>query len=1340
MIMKKQLFIVSVLFCVLPIICFADNYVIINQVMYDTPLNEQPNISPCSNGEYIELYNAGTTIVHLQGWRITGGSQSEIWTFGTNDSIPAGGFLILACKRGKTNTFVLSDLYNQLTGTNHTIVYQNKIMLDNTNGETVTLYNAQNDIVDQMSYGNSNHLYATNANNLSGDSCISLHRTGMEFDADGKVIQGTGQWRTELVSFDSIMLPYETYSENYIIGGQPLPTGENYIISVSPLDPTTRVTITDVSVSVSSSVRTQTAIQYYDGLGRPDEHIAIETSPSGKDLVQVTNYTGLKRVDQQWLPVPMQTEGQRIDVSSVKTQTQSYYEDNRPFVETIYENSALNRIAGNKRQGDTWASHPTSNIYSVNTTSDNVRVYTVLNNGKLKTTGAVYPSRTLYKTTEADEDGKQVTTYTDKLGKTVMEDRAGNSTYYVYDNLERLRFVLPHIPSSKLADGEYTLSDSTLRAAAYCYNYDDRGNVIYKRLPGCEPQYMVYDQLGQLVLKQDGNQRAEDKWIMCAYDSLGRNLYTAEIQLPQSHDDYIAFFADKWQVEHYRNNPSNISITGTGYGSTLLGNSNLNLLTLNYYDNYEFINILPIQIRQELQYSQLSGYGEKYDNVTGLLTGTRVYNLSESGFTETAYFYDEKGRVVQNRSIRGPDNYQTVTSTEYLFDGSVAQQLTEQETENNLVREHYRYTYDHAGRPINTYYQLNNDAEITLSAFSYDSIGNLAQNLFHNNIDTIWYSYDMRNMLTETNNKHFSERLYYADNLPLHASPCYNGNISAARIAQTDTAFTFDYTYDALNRLTESVQEDNNQTKPSEWFQYDSIGNITRLQRYSGPRLMDDLTFTYQPNGNLLLSVKDEGLDANRYGMIEYYDRCYDPLIENNDMRYDANGNLIYDADRDISVIRYNILNLPDTIQFVNGNQIVNLYDASGKKYKSIYYTNLSTSATSYYEIAHYPLEADTIWYNITKYDGNIETRYSRIDTTRRIFNSIGYFADSTYYHYIQDHLGNNCAVVHSVADTLVQSTIYYASGVPMAQSLGPNVPLLNYTALGVQYTENFGWDVQPYLYNGKEFVEVHGLNEYDSQARWYYAPIMRTTTMDPLAEKYYHISPYAWCANNPVNVIDPNGRDIRWESKREGKIYQQYKKVVNSRESKAAKEVAKINKKLQKNPKNRAALLVKLAKAEQKLGTYQQIQCELAAMEGPGNIFVIRTAKGDWGVTTQNPETKEVYINITSDDDQAIMSVSHELCHGYQYLDGRLDFSEDGEGGGELYDLTDEREAIQRQNLFDPSLNGYSDDTVDALTEIQLENNYPELSIYRRDPRPAPIDVRPQILIYRPDEERSPR
>ena len=59
--------------------------------------------------------------------------------------------------------------------------------------------------------------------------------------------------------------------------------------------------------------------------------------------------------------------------------------------------------------------------------------------------------------------------------------------------------------------------------------------------------------------------------------------------------------------------------------------------------------------------------------------------------------------------------------------------------------------------PENT---LNED-EIILSEYSYDNTGRLVQNLLHNQKDTIRYSYDMRSMLTESHNKHFSEYLLY---------------------------------------------------------------------------------------------------------------------------------------------------------------------------------------------------------------------------------------------------------------------------------------------------------------------------------------------------------------------------------------------------------------------------------------------------------------------------------------------------------------------------------------------------------------------------------------------------
>lgn len=73
-------------------------------------------------------------------------------------------------------------------------------------------------------------------------------------------------------------------------------------------------------------------------------------------------------------------------------------------------------------------------------------------------------------------------------------------------------------------------------------------------------------------------------------------------------------------------------------------------------------------------------------------------------------------------------------------------------------------------------------------------------------------------------------------------------------------------------------------------------------------------------------------------------------------------------------------------------------------------------------------------------------------------------------------------------------------------------------------YSTNQG--VQKYKYNGKELDRMHGLDWYDYNARQYDPAMGEFTSIDPSCEKYYNISPYAYCAGNPIRYVDPTGRD----------------------------------------------------------------------------------------------------------------------------------------------------------------------------------------------------------------------
>jgi RHS repeat-associated protein len=190
---------------------------------------------------------------------------------------------------------------------------------------------------------------------------------------------------------------------------------------------------------------------------------------------------------------------------------------------------------------------------------------------------------------------------------------------------------------------------------------------------------------------------------------------------------------------------------------------------------------------------------------------------------------------------------------------------------------------------------------------------------------------------------------------------------------------------------------------------------------------------------------------------------------------------------------------LPDTIQFVAGHQNYYTYDASGKK--------LELQNITSRNILNLPQDTITRLTSSTK----LTTDYCgdaiyQNDTLKEVLTPEGYWQNSVFYYYLKDHQGNTRAVINS-SGTVMECSDYYPDGMRFESSTSNSAAL-------------------PYRYNGKELEAMNGLNEYDYGARRRETGIPVWTAIDPLAEKYYGVSPYAYCGNNPIIYIDPNGKE----------------------------------------------------------------------------------------------------------------------------------------------------------------------------------------------------------------------
>ena len=1119
----------------------ATDYVAITEVMYDTPLNENTSLFPHCVGEFIELYNAHEKPADLTGWSLQ--TDKQCFTFPAGTSLSSRSFLVVAYGTVDPYEILTEDqilngwtdfhLFYNLDPNAYQVILQTDLMLHNA-VKPLVLKDSQGVVRDSLTYhalqqdgtfyaGNATYTSTVNASTSLCD-VFSIQRKGIYFNLDGTTPIGSRPWegsyytkQTGDMDCNSVGKPTRYFFTDLFPTISNAGNNENYVQEITP-----RVAMANVDSNQTQGNSYDAIVRrtYYDAMFHPVLEVLCDNSPARNNIFTLTEYDIYGRKCKEWLPIA-------VDIDFLTTRgfkqlaPQFYNNESKPFNELQYtteywENGILkNELIASCKAGIDMRNHKVKFVSRANDSCE-VKLFGVTHDGLLEYKGC-YIDSMLRVSETIDEDNITKVVYTNLSDQVVMEKVDNAATYYVYNELNQLCYVLPPLANTQIDVGVYGEESDVLNKYAYVYKYDERGNQIYKRLPGCEPVLMVYDKGDKLVLSQTGSQRAKGNfWMVYKYDALRRLVYTAEIDIREdTYEEYLQSFSGWYMRENFSTGTINHPMSNTGYSRSFFHNHPTKLLTVNYYDNYDFLSLMSNSKQESMTFSSF----ENNDTccAKGLLTGTRTYYLDASGdYTETVYYYDYRGREIQRRSTNHLGGYD-VLSTKYDFTNNVTDTWLSQSTNNGLTTtEHYHYTYDHANRPLTTTYTFNNESPIVLQSYHYDELGRVRSRHIHNGIDSVAFCYDIRNQITQIKSSNYEQTYYYNKTCPIGSStvePTYNGNISATTWTYENQVNGYMYYYDKLNRLKSTYSIINGEWGDyyySENFTYDAHGNIATFNRWDDYDVIDNLYLTY--NGNQLMRAEDTWETFN-YEAKEYHNNN----TSSDDFAYDANGNMIYDKDRGISAIRYNLLNLPDTIQFANGNQIVHRYDAAGNRLTTNYYTRkvatvvpLGNALKGTFNTNNYHITREA-FHNNCVYTANNRDLFG-IEFVHNPEGYIRYYGSDEHYHfyYIKDLLGNiRETYVHPEAGykECVQRMQYYPSGLPWEVVYNPSE--------------------QPWKYNGKEFVEMHGLDEYDSKARWYYPAICRTTTIDPLAEKYYSTSPYAWCGNNPVRFVDPNGMEI---------------------------------------------------------------------------------------------------------------------------------------------------------------------------------------------------------------------
>lgn len=870
-------------------------------------------------------------------------------------------------------------------------------------------------------------------------------------------------------------------------------------------------------------------VSYYNGLGNLSE-IVSTASGTSDNVYTFKTYDSKGRESKNFYPTPIGSGLDFKDYYSFVSASSNYYNDEYAFKQNYYDDA--DHIVREDVAGNNWHAHSAHNecSYETNTLSDKVIRYDADPIAK-----SYYPEGCLEKESAKNADGNEVVIFKDLDGNTILERRNQGDTYYVYDKLGQLRYIL----SPQYQEKE------DLAAYAYQYDYDECGNLVRKTLPGSQYTQYWYDKEGLLAYEQDALLRDKGLYRFYLYDRFDRVVLVGTTTSCNTN------------IKNAKLNVSfssqNGGIANSGYAfygntSNFSKGSNVSLEKAYYYDSYDFLSGAFKDDFAPISPSQKGGCND-------LLAGS-IIKTSNGQFLFTVNSYDPKGNLI-NTSTKGLKGYTSKVSNTYSLTNKLVTSDAELDVKyGELLKISLTNEYSTRNNLLISKKLILSHGEGTESSstlnYMYDATNRLSQIVRPEQYGNVSYSYDVHGWPVKIESNSFKEELSYSDGV---GTPCYNGNISSLKWSNSNYSEKrgYKFHYDRLNRLTEANYGEGESLSNAgdnfkESVNYDLNGNITSLERHGKKQdgtygVIDKLNVSL--NGNQIVNISDAADKIVYEGALDF-----EPASDGiSSCKYNDFGALISDTGRGITMIEYDNNKNPIRIQFSNGNVTKYIYSAEGTKLRTIYYTampninvpdgcthELDASEIQTTDSLDFLMEGNLILKNgrINKYlfeggycgiakpappfslyeDGSdseiSEEEQKAYEERRKEWTKAVEALNATdafnFYYYNKDHLGNNREVI-DFRGKICQVINYYPFGTPFSDQ-----------------STTLQADFQPYKYNGKEFDMMHGLNTYDYGARQYNPIVPTWDRIDPLCENFGYMSPYNYCLDNPVNTTDQDG------------------------------------------------------------------------------------------------------------------------------------------------------------------------------------------------------------------------